>query len=691
MVELILNKNYVELQPQELGIRITKAVNDISNPSRRQGSYSNTITIPKTKNNDKIFQHIYNLQSVSDIVNKKNEAILKNNGTVVMKGFLKVEKIYTDGYECTVYADNADWFAKLENIELKDCINDNFPYSANNIFDSWNKNSNTANIFFPYLQINGSLEESMLIKNWIPFFYVRYLLKSIFGTIGYMLNDTFFNKPIISELALSGSQEKLKAPTAWKNLHVATATGIGQHTYTYPSPGVYTTLPFINPYFYQITNANIDWTFGGNNDYYYPQETGKYKATVYTQVEHDVNIGVQTNNYRLDETLNVVVGSTLLNEKIATAEQIIYKSYPGVQTPSDILYTKFTVSFEFEATQGDALAFYIERNIRSTEDNSSDIHICNMTLIDCVITITPLDVELPFGELLPLKEAAPDIKPKDFISSLANTFNLVMEEKDGEVLMLPQDEYYLSPQDAEDWTDKVSVDEDYTITPLSTMFGKNFLFKHKQADLGSWNSTSAIKEKLEFIKYYGDNVEFNPNENATEDTTIAQTNFYTPKTTLYNEVQNGFQWALENTNIKRNFGSYYPYLVFKGLVKEGAIQYKQNVNGSAINRFSYLHVFTSKNQQSDGSLLFANKSDYGFGYIVAGLTELYYSNTLRRMKEGSMIECSVKLNDSDIEALSFRKPKIIQTPQGKILVILNKVKEYEVGENQLTKCEFITY
>jgi hypothetical protein len=61
------------------------------------------------------------------------------------------------------------------------------------------------------------------------------------------------------------------------------------------------------------------------------------------------------------------------------------------------------------------------------------------------------------------------------------------------------------------------------------------------------------------------------------------------------------------------------------------------------------------------------------------------------MKEGSMIECSVKLNDSDIEALSFRKPKIIQTPQGKILVILNKVKEYEVGENQLTKCEFITY
>ena len=89
-------------------IPITYSILDIREPEKRRTSWSKTITIPGTKNNNRIFSHVYEIGQDGWVTigntsvyegfnpNLRKECIVLNDGVQVLKGNLQLKKIKRD-------------------------------------------------------------------------------------------------------------------------------------------------------------------------------------------------------------------------------------------------------------------------------------------------------------------------------------------------------------------------------------------------------------------------------------------------------------------------------------------------------------------------------------------------------------------------------------------------------------------
>lgn len=144
-------------------IPITFSILDIREPEKRRTSWSKTITIPGTKNNNRIFSHVYEIgqdgwvtignKSVYEGFNPnlRKECIVMNDGIQVMKGNLQLKKIKRDldgniEYEIALNGDLTSLFydvgtTKLNDLDLSEW---NHAWSKENIENSWYGNAKKA-------------------------------------------------------------------------------------------------------------------------------------------------------------------------------------------------------------------------------------------------------------------------------------------------------------------------------------------------------------------------------------------------------------------------------------------------------------------------------------------------------------------------------------------------------------------
>ena len=129
----------------DIAIPITFSILDIREPEKRRTSWSKTVTIPGTKNNNRIFSHVYEIGQDGWITignksvyegfnpNLRKECILMNDGVQVMKGNLQLKKIKRDlegniEYEIALNGDLTSLFydvgtTKISDLDLsKDCL-----------------------------------------------------------------------------------------------------------------------------------------------------------------------------------------------------------------------------------------------------------------------------------------------------------------------------------------------------------------------------------------------------------------------------------------------------------------------------------------------------------------------------------------------------------------------------------------
>ena len=137
-------------------IPITFSILDIREPEKRRTSWSKTVTIPGTKNNNRIFSHVYEIGQDGWVTignttvyegfnpNLRKECIVMNDGVQVMKGNLQLKKIKKDKdgnieYEIALNGDLTSLFydvgtTKLSDLELSEW---NHAWSKENIENSW--------------------------------------------------------------------------------------------------------------------------------------------------------------------------------------------------------------------------------------------------------------------------------------------------------------------------------------------------------------------------------------------------------------------------------------------------------------------------------------------------------------------------------------------------------------------------
>jgi len=119
---------------------------DVREPDKRKTNFSKTITLPGTKNNNRIFNHVYEISGASKFnPNLRTEVIILQDGVQVMRGNMQLKNMVRFNnneveYEVIITGDFTSLFAdigisKLSDLDLRDYQH---AWSLENIEKSWN-------------------------------------------------------------------------------------------------------------------------------------------------------------------------------------------------------------------------------------------------------------------------------------------------------------------------------------------------------------------------------------------------------------------------------------------------------------------------------------------------------------------------------------------------------------------------
>jgi hypothetical protein len=180
----------------DIDIPLTYTILDIREPEKRKTNFSKTIKLPGTKNNNRIFNHIYEVSGSSKFnPNIRKEVIIIQGGVQVMRGNMQLKSInrkdqnFID-YDVLISGDFTSLFAdvgvsKLSDLDLTEWEHE---WSAENVKSTWTglatKNDgtqfslNTYGSYLTFSQINRdsatgrvkvttSSNHNLLEGNWI--------------------------------------------------------------------------------------------------------------------------------------------------------------------------------------------------------------------------------------------------------------------------------------------------------------------------------------------------------------------------------------------------------------------------------------------------------------------------------------------------------------------------------------------
>lgn len=110
--QLYINGHLADVKENE-NILFQKQRTDYTNPTIVKNSFTKTVKLPGTDNNNQIFNNIWKLDRVQWTnafnASKRTPFVLFNNGNLVEKGYMKLDKIVWDGkfynYETTLYGE----------------------------------------------------------------------------------------------------------------------------------------------------------------------------------------------------------------------------------------------------------------------------------------------------------------------------------------------------------------------------------------------------------------------------------------------------------------------------------------------------------------------------------------------------------------------------------------------------------
>ena len=258
---LFIDGNWKALELSDnIPFHLTYNIADIRDITKRNTTFSKTLTIPGTKNNNDLFNYIFDIANVSTYnVNKKVRcSIVVGTIPVMSDAFIQLTDIKTDDnlhfiYECNIIGDTdsivKDFGAKL--MTDLDVAGLDHTYSEASIVNSWSGNYGTGYFYgladFGYnwdiTTIGPGSAIGANISNMIPQIYIRYLWNKIFSEAGWTYESSFIDGGAWDDiLLLSGStliQSKLYSfINSFKvGLGVNKVLTLGhtnQQAYTYP-------------------------------------------------------------------------------------------------------------------------------------------------------------------------------------------------------------------------------------------------------------------------------------------------------------------------------------------------------------------------------------------------------------------------------------------------------------------------
>jgi len=661
----------------DISTDFTYTIDDIQDFGQKNTSYSKTINLSGTANNNKIFGFVFNLNS-SNLTDDGQPNVLSNFNAAkaaqcrifidkiqIFKGVLRLMEIVQDGqdiqYQCSVYGDLGGFMSALGNKRLtgNDNINDDLDFSAynqvwnyTNIQNSWNTIAGSG-VYFPLIDYGqvSTAKVNFKYPAFRPALYVREYLEKILTGSGYT-----WDFPLLTSSAL---MQRLVVPNNQLEMSTTStalcSTSVSNVTYSYSLAKV--PLNAISLGSFTISGGN-QLNYGGG-------------SAVLSNIRWSLSGRINA----CSSTPSVQRFSLYKNGTVISYYDTYISTIPSYFSLS-ILVNNITIS------PSDII--YI----------STPTAVTNITLFAGGITInsnTPVKVKLNYGDTLTINDLIPQgIFQRDFFLSICKMLNLYVYDDpvDSKKLIIkPYIDFYSGQQ--VDWTNKIDRSKPMSIKPMSELNARYYQFKFKQD-----NDFYAENYRKKFNEGYGDRLydtEFDfVKDTATTEVIFAPSVLY--QATGTDKVYPAIYKKSNNTTTEDKMDSVIRILQAQKFTGVASWTIQDDAGATLSTQTSYGYA---------GHLFFASgipTEDINFGvpkelqisvtsYPTTNLFNAYYSDYMAEItdKDSRLLVCNALLNTVDILNLDFSKIVWIDG----VAFRLNKVDAFNPMEYRTTKIELL--
>jgi len=469
---MISTEIYIEEQKidllQDISTEFTYAIDDVSEFGSRNTSFSKTISIPGTANNNLVFGYIFELNNANFTdntlpnvgynfnVTKQANCKIFIDKVQIFKGTLRILEIVIDKetieYQCSVFGELGGFINQLGNQRLEDLdfSSYNHTYSVANISASWD-NPGGSGYYYPLIDYGnvstgqyGVAKKDFQYTTFRPALYVKEYIQKIFAGTDYTLDCPFFDSALFKRLIIPHNQTNI---TALNNTSLDANADI------------------------QLINTNLN-TF--------------VEFTMVTAGSFTLDITKQLFTYTGTPTITTDIQLTLrgdvttYNPSLPAFSVILKKD--GAQIGRQ----------DFDASINDFMDCNIlVSGVNFATNNTMQVEILgNGIFLNIILgevkltTTTPTQVQINLGETITINDTIPKgIFQRDFFMSIVKMFNLYVYENkfnDKELVISPYVDFYpTTSATAEDWTNKIDRAKPISIKPMSEVNARYYNYKFK--------------------------------------------------------------------------------------------------------------------------------------------------------------------------------------------------------------------
>jgi hypothetical protein len=504
---------------EDIPISLTIQELDITDLQTRKASFSKLFTIPATSNNSNIFEHYYEVNGTEFNPLVKIPAIVQYRGTDIFNGVLRLNSVIINSvssvdFEVYLMSDVGDFISEIKNLTLRDLDYSDLIHDFNydNITASWSADTTDTNGLFGgdiiYPMINYGLKYQgttgttpdwtyrfntsqsfdfsgtpVSIDSFKPAIKIKSVIDRIFNKTNYIVNSTFFDTDYFKSIYMS----------MFNNGQLGLSTQSAQDVV---NQNIFKA--FSNNYNLQYKgNRVIPFKFNDNFPGGYDplnnfsnDNNGVFQAPY--QGTYFFNLRFDYESYDILQTsgeFNIVVlkGNSPTNLNFLVYQSPQYElgiSLSGLKKGSPNLF------FDVNLQPGEYIGIFIQEYSPygaigfSTPAGSYSISPYTQGINDTFIQYDLYNAPiLTSGTTVDCKVGMPDTDAIVFIKDIITMFNLVVVENtdDRSVLIEPFNWYYDDINRVErDWTQKLDLNTQYRIEPLSFELQKELNFTYDE-------------------------------------------------------------------------------------------------------------------------------------------------------------------------------------------------------------------
>jgi hypothetical protein len=668
----IFIENYEVDISKGLSNSITYAIDDLQNLDSKSTSFSKTIILPGTSNNNNILGNIFDVSNSNFTIDgqtnvgynfnaaKSAKCRIEVDGLQIIKGVFRLTEIIIDGklieYECAVFGELGGFFSKLSNSKLEDLDFSEYDhvYSVANIVDSWDNANSGAGYYYPLIDY-GNVSTNKIDFQYTAFrpaLFMREYLHKIITNAGYTYQSTFFDTAFFKRLGITPNSKNLESENDTNYVNASTTTtqsGFG-FSYTFP------------------THSLTNFTTSNDRDF--------------------VNAGVSTVNTRV----KVALAGTYTQQ--GGSHIFISLRKNGLVIGTALTFPNATskaFSTTIETTESIDVGDYISVEVTVTITAFSTQA---MSLTSATLTIDkdpPGFTELLLGDNLIINKQIPKgILQKDFFASILKMFNLMVTEDkyvEKKLIIEPYVDFYDTDRTSYlDWSDKLDRSQVIRIKPMSELSSRYYEFIYK-TDSDYYNDLY----KKKYNEGYGDRKFDSVYEFAKEtqkvDIIFSSSPLYGLAGTdkvypaiykLSNSVEDSMAHNIRIFQFKKITG------VTSWKIKNGVADINTGTS------YGYAGHFDDPDAPN-ADINFGATNELYFtlaaGNLTNNLFNVYYSPYMAEItdKDSRLLTANFRLTTQDIYDLDFSKFVFIDGS----LYRITKVIDYNTDGQNLTKCELL--